>query len=217
MKVRNKLDIAVRYQFAGPCGGKTLGPGEWSPQLPANRYYDKDLQRSLNKGIIEVQFDEEDVGILGTVGIPGPVAQVLAKLNSEPEPASGPVISKPVVISKDPPPKQEKRRPARSEKLLNNSMRASALAQELKIPFRVLAAALEKKTGKRFYPLSPVLPEDAEAMRDKYADRTEIPEISDLPSVGRQEVRTLSDLSSSSDGIVSLADLANENRKGGKS
>lgn len=215
MRVKNVAKIAVFYSFAGTGKlGKTLKPGALSPRLPAQRYYDPALQRALGRGLIEVQFDDMDVGVVGVAGIPGPVAKVLNTLQGEKKVPEVIVVSTPVQLQTESQ-GQPKRKPARAEKILKDSVRASALAKELKVPFHTLAAALEKLAGKRFYPLSPVSPDQVAAMRDKYEEKLEVPPIADAPSLDRGEVRTLADLSGGSDGIISLADLANENRMRG--
>lgn len=221
MRVRNQAAFSVFYPFAGVDvdRGRLLQSGALSPKLPANRFYDARLQKALSRGLITVEFDEEDTGMIGVGGLPGPFAEVLSALHAKAE-EDGKVVKKPIVVSKpvsamsDERPKR-RRKSARTESLRDGEMRAKDLAQELKVPFHVVAAALEKESGKRFYPFSGVSKKDADAMREKYGEKFEIPELSDTARVAVNTPRTLADIAAESDGLLSLSDLVRENEEGG--
>jgi len=218
MRVRNKLKGSASYRFAGtgPSNSCLLKAGGISPKLPPQRYYDPMLQDALKKGYIEVIFDEEDVGILGVVGIPGPVAKVLSKLDPKPESSESgePIVTKPVVVSAKREPKSKKPEPEPEPSPRNGAVRASALARELMIPFHTLQAGMQSAFNIKVFQMSYVKPEHAEAMRKKYGEHLEVPEISAEPVKRKAEIRTISDLTAKSDGIVSLSDLISQNRGG---
>lgn len=215
MRVKNKLRLSAFFMFAGTGAnnGALLGPGQLSRELPVQRFYDERLQQALKKGLIEVQFGDEDMRFVGVAGIPPGVdaeacAAKTASAVTEPVPA--------VKVSCDPPPKSSKKKRKSYEPVPPGSVRVSTLARELKIPFVTLAAGLQKQFGIKVYPISYIPLEQADAMREKYAEKLEIPEISRIPSRKRAEVRTLSDLSEESDGILSLDDLISQNNGGGR-
>jgi len=214
MRVKNKCGVAVHYSFAGPGGGRTLGAGEVSVRLPARKFYDPDLQHALERNLVEVIFDEEDVGVVGVAGIPGPVAKVLSALQGGEAVRPPGLQPGPVTVSGPPAKPKPERKPRVEKPAADGSVRAGVLAKELKIPFHVLAAALEKGYGKRFYPLTHVAKDLADAMRERYAEKLEIPEVASAPVESRAEIRSISDLSASSEGLVSLADLMQQNRGG---
>lgn len=216
MRVRNKARVPVLYQFAGLHGAKRLIPGQLSPWLPATRFYDPRLQHALEKGIIEVEFDEKDVGIVGVAGLPGPVARVLGALKPEPPPSYS-VVTKPVAVVSAPF-EAKRRKKARPDKGLVNRpapgpMRAKDLARKLGIAFNVLASFLEKKTDKRVYPLNIVTEEMVKLAEEEYGVKLELPEIREVRKAEPAKAMSLSELSHGSDGVIklSLADLVHEN------
>jgi len=222
MRVRNITKISISFPFAGVTGSRVLRAGALSPQLPATRFYDPLLQRALKRKLISVEFDKEDVGIVGLAGIPGPVAQALSVLNpSEPEPEkSDGVVTKPapvVVVTKPLPGTPEPRKPKRTAgqvaKAKVGMSRASTIANRLKVPFHVLAATLGKKTGTTIYPVTNVSAEDEKWLEEKFASSPDAPELSDIPRVQTAQARSISELSSDMGGVLSLADLAAENGK----
>lgn len=228
MRVRNRAAISVLYQFAGPNGPKKLAPGELSPRLPATRFYDERLQHALSRGLISVEFDERDVGIVGVAGMPGPVAQALANLPSakaeEERPAAIVAEPKPVVTVTEPfdPPKRKKPKPLkpmRANTAKTGLTRAKDVAKSLHIPVHVLSAFNEKNGGRRLYPVTGMTKEEVAAAEERYGSKIELPEISHVPrdSVSAAAL-SLSELSAGSDGL-SLADLISENdsrpRRGG--
>jgi hypothetical protein len=222
MKVRNKAKIAVYYPFIGSCG-RMLAPGAVSRRLNPMTFYDPLLQRALQKGLVEVEFDEEDVAVIGAGSVPGPVAQVLSALRPEaPAPDKSGIVTKPVpvvrlssALKSEHVRKKPVRTAGRVEKLQDGAIRAQALARELKIPVHVLAAAVEETTGKRVYPLTGIDQKTADAMRERYLEKLEIPEISKVPRTGKVVPRTLSDLSASADGVLTIAEIEAEDRRNG--
>lgn len=218
MRVRNKAKVPVLYQFAGLNGPRRLNPGQLSPWLPSTRFYDPRLQHALEKGIIEVEFDEKDVGIVGVAGLPGPVARVLDAIRPAPESVDS-VVTKPVAVVSAPFEQKRKKRskPAKGlvEAQSSGPMRAKDLARRLGIAFNVLGSFVEKKFGKRIYPLNTVSDEIVSAAQDRYGVKLELPEIKEARKEDSAKALSLSELSRGSDGTIhlSLADLIHENEQ----
>lgn len=74
MKVRNMFrrgpdntpsDMYLSYIGVNPGRGASIAAGAWSDELPADRFYDKQLQRDYKDGWLDLKFTERDLAILG--------------------------------------------------------------------------------------------------------------------------------------------------------